>query len=521
MTVLDAAERVLLDTDQPLHSKEITQRILGQGLWATRSERPEATLVSSLSKDIGRDPDRSRFRSLGRGLYGLQNAQRKPPASSRSEPTHEPRLTVLQAAEKVLRAKGGPLHYRDITRQILDQRLWDTSSKNPEIGVFGTLSSDIKKLSEQSRFRPLGDGVFALQDPSSPLATEADSGEVSDGPRVTVLDAAAAVIRAAGKALSYDEITQRMLSQGSWHTKSSNPKSVVGSTIATDIQKDPEASRFRSAGRGIVALKDVDRSVPQEPGSEESADGEQPMTLLQAAEQVLRSAGEPLHYRELTKRMLAQDLFTTRSLTPAASVSSTISQEIRQRESSGQAQRFLRPAPGLIGLADSQPVALQNAIEAENQRVREGLLQLVLAADPYQFEQLVADLFSAMGMEDVEVTQRSGDQGIDVRGTLVAGRSIRVKIAAQVKRWNSSISAPMVQQLRGSLGAHEQGLMVTTGGFTAQAKDAASRSDASPVGLIDRDELISLLVEHEIGVERQEHHLLRLAGSLPRDSQRG
>ena len=312
-----------------------------------------------------------------------------------------------------------------------------------------------------------------------------------------------------------------MLSQGSWYTKSSNPKSVVVSAIAKDIQKDPEASRFRSAGRGIVAIKGVDRSLPQEPKSEKSPNDKQTMPLLQAAEQVLRSADEPLHYKELTKRMLAQDLFTTRSLTPAASVSSTISQEIRQRESSGRAQRFLRPAPGLIGLADSQPVALQNAIEAENQRVREGLLQLVLAADPYQFEQLVADLFSAMGMEDVEVTQRSGDQGIDVRGTLVAGRSIRVKIAAQVKRWNNGISAPMAQQLRGSLGAHEQGLMVTTGGFTAQARDAASRSDASPVGLIDRDELISLLVEHEIGVEHQEHHLLRLAGSLPRDSQRG
>lgn len=44
-------------------------------------------------------------------------------------------------------------------------------------------------------------------------------------------------------------------------------------------------------------------------------------------------------------------------------------------------------------------------------------------------------LLAEMGSEIVEVTKLSGDGGIDVRGTLVVGDVVRIKMAVQVKKW--------------------------------------------------------------------------------------
>ena len=59
------------------------------------------------------------------------------------------------------------------------------------------------------------------------------------------------------------------------------------------------------------------------------------------------------------------------------------------------------------------------------------------------------------------VTGRSGDGGIDVRGTLVFGDVIRTRMAVQAKRWRGNAQAPIVQQVRGSLGTHDQRLIIT------------------------------------------------------------
>ena len=69
----------------------------------------------------------------------------------------------------------------------------------------------------------------------------------------------------------------------------------------------------------------------------------------------------------------------------------------------------------------------------------------------------------------------------------------------------------MVQQVRGSLGAHEQGLIITTSDFSPGAKKEALRPDAVPVALMNGQELVALLVEHKIGVTLQIHTLLELS----------
>ena len=73
------------------------------------------------------------------------------------------------------------------------------------------------------------------------------------------------------------------------------------------------------------------------------------------------------------------------------------------------------------------------------------------------------------------------------------------------------MQAPEVQKVRGSLGTHDQGLIITTSDFSAGAKVEASRPNATPVALMNGEQLVLLLAEHELGLSRQAHELLELS----------
>ena len=90
-------------------------------------------------------------------------------------------------------------------------------------------------------------------------------------------------------------------------------------------------------------------------------------------------------------------------------------------------------------------------------------------------------------------------------------------MAVQVKRWKTKnhVQAPVVQQVRGSLGTHEQGLIITTSDFSAGAKREAERPNAVPVALMNGDKLVELLAEYQVGIRRQAHDLFELEEEEP------
>ncbi len=65
--------------------------------------------------------------------------------------------------------------------------------------------------------------------------------------------------------------------------------------------------------------------------------------------------------------------------------------------------------------------------------------------------------------------------------------------------------------MRGSLGTHDQGLIITTSDFSSGAIEEARRLNAVPVALMNGDELVALLVEHNIGVHRKSYELIELS----------
>ena len=210
---------------------------------------------------------------------------------------------------------------------------------------------------------------------------------------------------------------------------------------------------------------------------------------------------------------------------PEEALYAQIMMDIRRRAYQGNRQRFTRPALGRIGLAKEPRTGIADRTDKQNlperdevlsqtlngspadieaSRGRAGtpgdMLRQALEGSPADFERLIATLLTTMGLENVDLTSVSSDGGIDVRGTLVVGDTIRIRMAVQAKRWKANVGAPIVQQLRGSLSAHEQGLIITTSGFTRTACKEASRGDASPVALMDGKQLARLLAKYEIGV---------------------
>lgn len=221
------------------------------------------------------------------------------------------------------------------------------------------------------------------------------------------------------------------------------------------------------------------------------------MTYLEAAYEILKQAGEPLHYKEITVRALAQGLIQPAGLTPEATMGSRLYTDTKQEGS-----RFVRAGKGLFDLAERQPSGIDRRIQEINQATRDQLRELLHTMPPDRFEALIGELLIQMGFDEstVQITQRSNDGGIDVVGVFRAAGLTEMNVAVQVKRWKGNVGAPVVTQLRGSLQVHQQGVIITTSGFSKAARKEAHAPNKTRIGLIDGEALIDLLIKHQVGV---------------------
>jgi restriction system protein len=145
--------------------------------------------------------------------------------------------------------------------------------------------------------------------------------------------------------------------------------------------------------------------------------------------------------------------------------------------------------------------------EAEAEPVldwKEMLLDRLLEMQPDAFERLAQRLLKEAGFRNVEVLGRSGDGGLDGVGVYRVSL-VSFPVFFQCKRYRGSVRAGAVRDFRGAMaGRGEKGLLISTGSFTRDARDEATRDGAPPVELIDGDDLCELLREYEVGVVTRE-----------------
>jgi len=342
---------------------------------------------------------------------------------------------------------------------------------------------------------------------------------------MSALDAALKVLQEAGSPLHYLEITKRILAAGLWKSEGKTPEATINARLAVDVKTKGKASAFRRAGRGVFALNEERTDPTPRPADVVRTEDRalyvrgpvagETLSFTDAAERILEAVGgKPMHYRDITRHALEHKMLDTEGQTPEATMYAQILTECKRRQRRGEQPRFMMLGKGMISLVRWQVKGLAFQIEESNRKARKELLKQIREVLPGDFEDIIGRLLAAIGFEEVEVTARSKDGGIDVRGTLVVGGVIRTRLAVQVKRWRQNIQSPVIQQVRGSLGAHEQGLIITTSDFSKGARDEAERADATPVALMNGDQLVALLVESEIGVRRTPVQLIEVGEVL-------
>jgi restriction system protein len=135
---------------------------------------------------------------------------------------------------------------------------------------------------------------------------------------------------------------------------------------------------------------------------------------------------------------------------------------------------------------------------------RDELLLQLLAVSPERFEHLSKRLLREAGFIQVEVTGRSGDEGIDGTG-IYRPTLVSFPVFFQCKRYKGSVGASKVRDFRGAMaGRGDQGILITTGTFSAEARSEASRAGAPLIDLIDGPGLCELLKQYRLGVETTE-----------------
>jgi restriction system protein len=152
--------------------------------------------------------------------------------------------------------------------------------------------------------------------------------------------------------------------------------------------------------------------------------------------------------------------------------------------------------------AAGEPAAPASAAEDEAASTwQEKLLSVLQAMDPIAFERLCQRILRESGFIEVEVTKRSGDGGIDGYGTIRLGGLISFNVLFQSKRYKGNIGPDTVRDFRGAMvGRADKGLIISTGGFTLEARKEATRDGAPPIDLIDGRLLAEKLKELKLGV---------------------
>lgn len=119
--------------------------------------------------------------------------------------------------------------------------------------------------------------------------------------------------------------------------------------------------------------------------------------------------------------------------------------------------------------ATLKDLVYENESEVKRRIISE--LQSLSATD---FEQFCISFLGPLGYEQLQVTNRGADRGIDGHGLFRQG-VVSIRSAFQAKRWRqNAVTRPEIDKFRCAIqGDYDHGVFLTTGRFTADAEAAS------------------------------------------------
>jgi restriction system protein len=129
------------------------------------------------------------------------------------------------------------------------------------------------------------------------------------------------------------------------------------------------------------------------------------------------------------------------------------------------------------------------------------LMEILMSLPSDGFERLSQRLLRESGFQQVNVTGRTGDGGIDGNGLLQVNPFVSFQVLFQCKRYASGVTVSQVRDFRGAMmGRADKGIIITTGTFTKDAKREAVRDGVPPIELVDGERLLDMLEQLELGL---------------------
>lgn len=138
----------------------------------------------------------------------------------------------------------------------------------------------------------------------------------------------------------------------------------------------------------------------------------------------------------------------------------------------------------------------------EQMDYRSQLMEILRELPADGFERLCQRLLRESGFQQVNVTGKSGDGGIDGNGLLQINPFVSFQVLFQCKRYSGSVSVSQVRDFRGAMmGRADKGIIMTTGTFTQDAKREAVRDGVPPIELVNGEKLLDMFEQLELGLQ--------------------
>lgn len=187
----------------------------------------------------------------------------------------------------------------------------------------------------------------------------------------------------------------------------------------------------------------------------------------------------------LTEKGLASNLTDEEALDVFQQIQDQFQAAYRAEEEEHAEDKIAPPDAGFVPIAD----------------YRAALIDKLRSLPAASFEKLCQRLLRESGFQQVEVTGRSGDGGIDGKGILQVSPLLSFQVIFQCKRYSGSVSPSQIRDFRGAMmGRADKGIFLTTGTFTAEARKEASRDGVPPIELVDADKLVKMFEDLELGL---------------------
>ncbi len=156
----------------------------------------------------------------------------------------------------------------------------------------------------------------------------------------------------------------------------------------------------------------------------------------------------------------------------------------------GEARRdgspgFLLPPSPIPVTSES---TLRDVVTAQRDEVKRRILTELRSLSSHAFERFCSALLQRLGFEDITVTKRSADGGIDGFGNFRQG-AVSIRSAFQAKRWkeSSTIGRPEIDKFRGAIqGDFDHGVFLTTSKFSREAESSSFKKGGVSTRTIDR-----------------------------------